>query len=697
MLRHLGQGLLLGLGAAGLALLLAWGEGLQALEGATWRWRVAHFARGPQAETPIVVIALDQQSLDWGRRENGLSWPWPREAYAPLLDFCRRGGARSVALDLIVSEDSVYGVDDDRAFAAALLRTSATVGSMSLGAAAAPPPGWPVAAPTPVVLAKSYTPVADQQLLLPVAELTAAFTRLGAVGGNPDGDGLFRRVALLSGGSGGAHPSLALASLLAAEPDLPLRLRPAGLEVGQRLVPLDGEGLALLRYRGPSGTFPTWSAAAVIQSELRMEAGEAPRLDPDIVRDAHVFFGLSAPGLYDLRPIPIDGVFPGVEIHATALDNLLASDFLRPAPKLAPILFTLLLALLAAYTVLHCRNTWQTLLAFVVILPVPVAAGFVAYSQGIALSVALPLTATALALVGGVVLNYATEGRKKREIRRAFNQYLHPTVIEELVKNPERLRLGGEKREISIFFSDLQGFTTIAEKLDPEALTALLNDYLTAMTDIILDAGGTIDKYEGDAIIAFWNAPLTQPDHALRAVRAALACQERLAELRPAFRARVGHDLHMRIGINTGTAVVGNLGSARRFDYTMLGDAVNLAARLEGVNKEFATYTLISAATRAALADSIALREISRVAVVGRREAVQIFEPLLAGSHDEAGLELFARGLSCYYAGDFSAAAGNFAQCAAGDPTAALYAERCRGLAEAPPPEWTGVWQLQGK
>jgi len=311
--------------------------------------------------------------------------------------------------------------------------------------------------------------------------------------------------------------------------------------------------------------------------------------------------------------------------------------------------------------------------------------------------VALPLTATALALVGGVVLNYATEGRKKREIRRAFNQYLHPTVIEELVKNPERLRLGGEKREISIFFSDLQGFTTIAEKLDPEALTALLNDYLTAMTDIILDAGGTIDKYEGDAIIAFWNAPLTQPDHALRAVRAALACQERLAELRPAFRARVGHDLHMRIGINTGTAVVGNLGSARRFDYTMLGDAVNLAARLEGVNKEFATYTLISAATRAALADSIALREISRVAVVGRREAVQIFEPLLAGSHDEAGLELFARGLSCYYAGDFSAAAGNFAQCAAGDPTAALYAERCRGLAEAPPPEWTGVWQLQGK
>ncbi len=266
-----------------------------------------------------------------------------------------------------------------------------------------------------------------------------------------------------------------------------------------------------------------------------------------------------------------------------------------------------------------------------------------------------------------------------------------------MVKNPELLRLGGEKREISIFFSDLQGFTTISEKLDPEALTALLNDYLTAMTDIILDAGGTIDKYEGDAIIAFWNAPLAQPDHALRAVRAALACQERLAELRPAFRARVGHDLHMRIGINTGTAVVGNLGSARRFDYTMLGDAVNLAARLEGVNKEFATYTLISAATRAALDDSIALREISRVAVVGRREAVQIFEPLPTGGFDIEVLDIFAQGLECYYAGEFSAAAVHFKKIADKDPTAALYAERCRDLAAIPPPDWTGVWQLQGK
>ena len=177
----------------------------------------------------------------------------------------------------------------------------------------------------------------------------------------------------------------------------------------------------------------------------------------------------------------------------------------------------------------NAEKTFRRVL-FALLIPLPLIAGYLAYGNGYVLPVAFPGGAAVFALIGGVLFNYATEGRKKREIRKAFNQYLHPTVIEQLVDNPEKLKLGGEKREISIFFSDLEGFTSIAEGLEPEALTSLLNDYLTEMTDIILDIGGTIDKYEGDAIIAFWNAPLDQPDHAERAVKAALACQARLAD-----------------------------------------------------------------------------------------------------------------------------------------------------------------------
>lgn len=188
----------------------------------------------------------------------------------------------------------------------------------------------------------------------------------------------------------------------------------------------------------------------------------------------------------------------------------------------------------------------------------------------------------AIGIFISIFVNFYSEGKQRRFIKHSFNHYLSPDVIETLISHPENLQLGGQKKELTIFFSDLQGFTAISEDLDPEKL---LNDYLSLMTDIILDEGGTVDKYEGDAIIAFWNAPMDFADHALRGVRATIKCQEMLARHRPYFKKQSGHDLLMRVGVNTGMAVVGNFGSSRRFDYTMLGDAVNLAARLEGINR----------------------------------------------------------------------------------------------------------------
>ena len=305
-----------------------------------------------------------------------------------------------------------------------------------------------------------------------------------------------------------------------------------------------------------------------------------------------------------------------------------------------------------------------------------------------------------------MVLNYAIEGQQKRFIKGAFKQYLSPVVIDRLVADPDNLSLGGELRELSIFFSDVAGFTGISEHLGPEDLTSLLNTYLTAMTNIILEEGGTVDKYEGDAIIAFWNAPLDLPDHPICAVRAAVRCQAKLDEMRPELYAKFGKELYARIGINTGLVVVGNMGSEQRFDYTFLGDAGNLASRLEGINKQFDTSILISEHTAARLSAhsklscdlvsqeaEIPLQEISRVRVVGRKEPVRVYVPLPAGA-DPAP---FAAALDSYYKGQFETAACQFKSLSPANPTAAIYAKRCTALAQSPPEKWDGVWEMTEK
>ena len=252
---------------------------------------------------------------------------------------------------------------------------------------------------------------------------------------------------------------------------------------------------------------------------------------------------------------------------------------------------------------------------------------------------------------------------------------------------------------LSIFFSDLEGFTSISEGLDREALTTLLNDYLSAMTDIIQEEGGTVDKYEGDAIIAFWNAPLEQPDHARRCIRAALRCQVRLAEMRPMFRERLGKDLKMRIGINSGPAIVGNMGSHNRFDYTIIGDAVNLASRLEGINKQFGTYTIISQASMEQMDGAFPVRELSRVAVVGRKEPVVVYEPLPPEDVErrQSQLARFSEGLMRFYKGDFPGAETVFSGLADADPAARAYMTKCRELIDHPPEKWQGVWVITTK
>lgn len=711
MRKKLLYGLLVGLAAALAAIgLWRWGK-LDPLENIAWRWRVL-WLKQPSPETPrIKVILLDQASLDWGKKEMGLSWPWPRELYSALLDFCGRAGARAVAFDVIFTEPSFYGVSDDETFGAAIGRTRAYVAALYIGGETAGDAAeWPEGAPPPW---PEFQGLKDWRAgrraftgrvvraAFPVPELIQPGVAWGNVSDQPDPDGVFRRAALFRVFDGRAVPSLGLAAWLAdqkaAGTEVAVRLEPGWLKVGDRRIPIDRRGRATLRYIGRSGTHPSFSAASIIQSELRLREGGEPVVKPEEFRDAYVFFGFSAPALLDLRPTPISRVYPGVEIHTTMLDNLLAAQFVRDARPGVVWLATLLLALLSGIAVTLGRKAWQNVAAFVVFLPLPPLAGLATYRVGIWWPVAVGEVAVLLAVVGAVVVNYATEGRQKAFIKSAFKFYLGETVIDQLLADPSRLSLGGEKRELTIFFSDIEKFSSFSERLDPTQLIGLLNEYLSEMGEIIKEEGGYLDKFIGDAIVAFWNAPVAQPDHAARACRAALRCQRRLAERRAEWQEKYGAVVKMRIGIHTGDVTVGNMGSRDRFNYTVLGDAANLASRLEGANKAFGTYFMVSESTWEKTAGAFAGRPLARLTVVGRKQPVAVFEPTgLPGETRPEWHADFERALRLFFEGKFAEALPLFER-QAEDPASQAYAGRCRLYQAAPPADWAGVWNLTEK
>jgi adenylate cyclase len=688
-----------------LALLLSQIALIEEFENRSYDLRVRALAPGLDEDSPIRMVYLDQTSLDWMEDSFQLGWPWPREVYGYLLDYFAAAGAQAIMLDVLYTEASTFGVGDDASFASAISRAPGTVIAAALTSAEGD-------GTIPSSLIQDWPSFPGElnafeyrNITLPASDILASVDHLANVQLSADGDGIFRRAELFGNYRGTAVPSLGSVPLVITGTDF--EFRDGRWFADDTPIPSDRRGEVILRYRGGSQSYPTVNAASVIRSYLQVNLdGEEPDIPPEYFEGTYVYFGFSAPGLKDLRPTPVAGDYPGVEVHATVLDNLLNNSFIRSPVPLLAALYALLFCGFGALIVFG--GTRGALLYL--LLPLPVGLGFLAYWAGIWMPTLIPVLGLSGSLITGSLINYSTEGRQKRFIRQAFSQYLSPMVIQNLLEDPKALRLGGEKRPLSIFFSDLQGFTSISENLSPEELTALLNEYLSAMTEIILEEGGTIDKYEGDAIIAFWNAPISQEDHASRMLRAALRCQQRLADLRPGFRQRIGRDMYMRIGMNSGDAVVGNMGSNTRFDYTMLGDAVNLAARLEGVNKSFGTYTMISHSTREQVikqGDGFCFRELGRIQVVGKSLPVTVFEPFLASEYPEETVKQFESALKLWYDGAFEQAAAEFSALAdfSGDPAAKAYLQRIRdveaGLVSAAPGSdpsaWDGRWVMMSK
>jgi adenylate cyclase len=660
----------------------------------SWDLRLRLLAQPARASRDIVILLIDQYSLDFYSRQQGISWPWPRQMYSAVLDYLHAGGARAVFLDLLFTESSRSGVEDDRDLAAAMTRSGSAFLPLSLSldedslieVPAARLERFAVTGPP----ARGVTFPSAKSATLPVEALLRSARGAGNVLFKPDDDDIFRRLPIAVDYDGLLIPSapLALAGFLRED-------------VSLRGLPLDGRGRAIIRYHGGAGTYKTYKIAAIINSWAQMEEGGAPQIPPTEFAGKTVLIGGSAPGILDLRPSPLGAVYPGVEIQATVLDNILKHDFFRPQPVWAFLSLLLLVSLVAAVGASVLRNVRHQALFFLACVSLPAAAAWAGFRAGLWLEVVVPELTVVGGSVGASLLNYGVEGRERRFIKGVFRHYLSPDVIERIIDNPHLLRLGGERREITSFFSDVAAFTSISEKLSAEDLVALLNEYLSEMTDIILANGGTLDKYEGDAIIAFWNAPLDQADHALRACRAALACQGRLAALGSRWAEKIGAPLAMRIGLNSGPAVVGNMGSSRRFDYTAMGDTVNLASRLEGACKLYAVSLLIGEETYARVNGEMAARLVDRVRVIGRQRPVSVFEPVAEkGRLDAASAEklaLFERARRAFEMRDWDAAAAAFSSLE-GDGPARLYLERCRLFKESPPPAgWDGVFDLKQK
>ncbi|MDR0643861.1 MAG: adenylate/guanylate cyclase domain-containing protein [Treponema sp.] len=684
------------------------------LEFKTYDLRVNIFANSNGPSDEIVAVILDQNSLDWARKTHGWGWPWPRAAYSDFIEYMKLGGAKSLAFDVLFTEHSVYGTADDAEFARAAQKFGRFMHSVHFSTQIGDSESMPSNAnDKPLFNTINFGDFLQKFALdgktrgqFPIPELVESAGALGSTVGLPDSDGVVRRLALFTLFDGKAVPIEAAASLILGgiAPNVSYDAGKKELVWDGRNIPVDKNGKTLLRFKGSDfDRYTPYPISLILQSAEAYQNGGTPELLPEDFKDKYVFFGYYAPGLYDTALTPISSMYPGMGTHITLMDNILQDDFTRETPIWLNLLALFTGIVLAAGLTIFPNKVYVSLGSLIVFIAVCVSVGFLAYANGWWLPIVAPLFGIIIAYLAATLYNYATEGSQKRFIKSAFSQYLSPTVIEQLLANPDQLKLGGERREISIFFSDIQGFSTISEKLDPATLTELLNDYLSFMTNIILDSGGTIDKYEGDAIIAFWNAPLTYPDHAARALGAALECQCALAEQQSFYEEKYEVRLITRIGLNTGLAVVGNMGSNKHFNYTMLGDSVNLAARLEGLNKQFGTYLMctektFNEANSAVNHKQFFGRKLASVAVVGKKEPATVYQPLPQAVYRETLpiLQKFDKARNLFYEGKFSEALPLFEEIIDSDRPAFFYAEQCRYYIERGG-EWKGFWQATSK
>ncbi|MBI1384234.1 MAG: CHASE2 domain-containing protein [Rhizobiales bacterium] len=699
--------------------------------------------RTPDPNHPVRIVDVDQASLAAIGR-----WPWPRDVLARLIEKLDALGAKVIAFDFVFPDAEADPIEalgqslksdpaalsllrqlprlesGDAAFAAAMAGRKVVLGAIGRAGRATGAPvrksGFALLGRDPVRHLPHFGTVTAN-----LASLTEAAAGLGAVNWIPEHDQIVRKVPLVIAIAGEPFPSLTAEALRLASGETTISIRSSsasgedglGLEVGitsMRIGPYrvatDRHGQALIAF-SESDPERYRSAAAVLD-------GTVPA---DDIAGRIVLVGTSAPGLFDLRATPMDSVVPGVEVHAQAIEQILAGhalsrpDYATGMELTFSVVMSLLLALFAYRT-----GAFATAVIGLITVTFVLSASWIAYQAfGLLFDSVFPiLSATVVYLVATALLYFTTE-RERNRVRRAFSHYMAPSLVERLTREPGRLKLGGETRELTVLFSDVRGFTRIAEgyRENPADLIVLMNRLLTPLTNAITERGGTIDKYMGDAIMAFWNAPLDDEQHAANGCRSALEMVARLDMLNGERRAEASgqvaqgalEPLRLGIGLATGAAIVGNMGSELRFDYSALGDAVNLASRLESLSVQYGVRVLISDETHLRGAAGLAVVEVDVVRVKGRAEAVRIWtlvggEALHRDARFASVVEGFDEALRLYRNRDWVGARARYLELAKAsgafelDELALCFARRCARFEEAPPPpDWDGVWGAESK
>ncbi|WP_420640450.1 CHASE2 domain-containing protein [Candidatus Leptofilum sp.] len=605
------------------------------------------------------------------------------EELAPQLDRDR------IFADALAEGPVILGyyfdTNEEKSFQAGELPFEAFTFSESMADSVYLPSAHGYQAPLPVLMQSAYS---------------------GGFVSNPliDTDGIVRRAPLLHEFELNAYESLALAvgATYFNDITLPVFVETSaiesgyppleGLELAGNHIPIDSQGAVLVPYRGPAGSFPYVSANAVIEGTLE---------DAEVLRDAIVLVGATAPGMGDLRSTPFGSIYPGVEVHANVIAGILDNNFRwQPAyTRAAELLAVVVFGLIAGLCLPLLSPIWSTVSVFGLM---AAALAFNFYLWEVERHV-LPLAATIATLFGifliNMVFGYVFESRTRSQMNSLFGQYVPPDLVREMAHDPQHYSLASEKREMSVLFSDIRGFTSLSEGLEPVELSELMNQYLTPMTKVVHEARGTIDKYIGDAIMAFWGAPIEDDRHAYHAVLAGLHMLEALTAMNKRFREENFPEIHIGVGINTGFMSVGNMGSEFRRAYTVLGDSVNLGSRLEGLTKVYGVGIIVSEET-AAKAPEFFYHELDKVRVKGKVEPVTIFEAI--GLHEELDQEHldrcmeFRNVVKLYREQNWKDAASMFEKFHEHDRFSVLsklYYERTQHFHDNPPgDDWDGVF-----
>jgi len=477
--------------------------------------------------------------------------------------------------------------------------------------------------------------------------------------------------------------------------------------IGDIDIPVDEKGQLLINWMGPQFRAFEYVSIYDILTDFKDMDPNAKPIDPKkLFKGKIVFVGSTGTAAHDLRTSPF-GTTPGVEMHANVVSNVLNGNPLdkKELFRAVDLLFILMVGIIFGLVLPRLSAIWGGVIALFFLLGYIGANVYLVLVPHLSFTIVFPLAEILVIYIGVTIYRYATEEREKRFIKHSFEHYLSPAVIDQLMEDPSKLALGGEERHMTAFFSDIQSFSSFSEKMTPHELVHFLNIYLTEMSDIVLEHDGTIDKFEGDAIIAFSGAPIDLPDHAARACLCAAEIQSRMVGLRTEWEKEGWPEVHMRIGLNTGDMVVGNMGSKDRMDYTMMGNAVNLAARLENGAKAYRMYTMISEFTKQAAGDVIECRELDMIRVMGIEQPVKVFEVLgKKGEVDPKKLEVvkvFEEGLKLYRERNWSQALGKFLQALDMDPhdgPSHVFSERCEEFSDKPPGSgWDGVYTMTSK